>query len=110
LALLYIFSSWLHPNIKVLKAMIDYSIDLTVKDRDRRTLLYHSALNGSITEPILSFLLDKTRLCCEDRDSLGRTPKEYTVEEAGKKRYKFAYKHKRWSRSLGILKGHKESI
>jgi ankyrin repeat protein len=109
LALPHIFSSWLHPNIEVLMAMMDYSIDLTAKDRDERTLLHHSALNGSITEPILSFLLDKTRLCCEDRDSLGRTPKEYAVEEAGKKRHKFAYERKRWSRSLEILERHEES-
>jgi ankyrin repeat protein len=110
LALPHIFSSWLHPNIEVLKAMVEYSIDLTAKDRDGRTLLHHSALNGSITEPILSFLLDKTKLCCEDRDSLGRTPKEYAVEEAGKKRHKFAYERKRWSRSLEILERHEESM
>jgi ankyrin repeat protein len=109
LALPHIFSSWIHPKIEVLKAMMDYSIDLAAKDRDGRTILHYSALNGSITEPILSFLLDKTRLCCEDQDSLGRTPKEYAVEEAGKKRHKFAYERKRWSRSLGILMGREES-
>jgi hypothetical protein len=89
------FSSWLYPKIEVLKAIIDYSIDLATKNRDRRTILHYSALNSSITEPILLFLLDKTRLCCKDQDSLERTPKEYTVEEAGKKRHKFAYEQKR---------------
>jgi ankyrin repeat protein len=51
-----------------------------------RTLLHHSALNGSITEPILSYLLDKTKLHCEDRDSLGKTSMQYAAEEARKKR------------------------
>jgi hypothetical protein len=72
-------------------------------------LLHHSALNGSITEPILSFLLHKARLRCGDRDSLRKTPKEYAAEEAGKERPKFVLKHERWSKSLKILRGHEES-
>ena len=42
LAFLHILSNWLHPDIEVLKAMMEYNIDLTAKDRDGKTLLHHS--------------------------------------------------------------------
>jgi hypothetical protein len=85
--------------------MMDYSIDLAATDRCGRTLLHHSALNGSITEPILSFLLDKTKLRCEDRDFLEKTPMQYAAEEARKKHHGLVNDRERWSRNLKILKG-----
>jgi len=65
---------------------MEFGVDLAAIDREGRTIVHHSALNGSITEAILSFLLDKTKLCVEDRDSSGKTPIEYATEEAQKKR------------------------
>ena len=104
LALPHLFSSWLYPDVTVLKVLMDFGVDLAARDINGRTLLHHSAIKGSITQSILSFVLEKTKLRCDDRDSLGKTPIEYAAEEARKKRHRLVFGRERWSRSLEILK------
>ena len=105
LALAHLFSKCLPPNITVLEALMEFGVNLAATDREGRTVLHHSAINGSITETILSFLLDKTTLRCEDPDNLGNTPLQYAAEEAGKERHGLVRDREGWLRSLEILKG-----
>lgn len=110
LALSYLFSKCLRPSIAVLEVLMEFGVNLAATDRERRTLLHHNALNGSLTETILSFILDKTKLRCEDQDSLGKRAMQYAAEETRRERQGLVRDPGRWSRTLEILKGVEELI
>ena len=53
-------------------------------DLRERILLYYIALNGLLTEDVLIFLLDKTTLYTNTRDSAKKTLINYAFEKAKK--------------------------
>jgi ankyrin repeat protein len=90
-------------NVAVLEALMDFGVDIEILDIQGRTLLHHTALAGSLTETVLTFLLEKTKLRSDDRDFSGKTPSQYAAEQARKKRHRSVFDSQRWSRSLEIL-------
>jgi ankyrin repeat protein len=103
LALAHLSASCSKLNIAVLEALMDFGVDIEKLDMKGRSLLHHTALEGSLTETALAFLFDKTKLRSDDRDSSGKTPLQYAVEQARKKRHRSAFDSQRWSRSLEIF-------
>ncbi|KFZ20148.1 hypothetical protein V501_00284 [Pseudogymnoascus sp. VKM F-4519 (FW-2642)] len=103
LALAHLSASCSKLNIAVLEALMDFGVDIEKLDMKGRSLLHHTALEGSLTETALAFLFDKTKLRSDDRDSSGKTPLQYAVEQARKKRHWSAFDSQRWSRSLEIF-------
>jgi ankyrin repeat protein len=81
LALPHLLSNWSDPDVTILKILMEFGVDLAARDRNGRTFLHHSAIKGCITQSILSFVLGKTMLRCDDRDYLGKTPMQYATEE-----------------------------
>lgn len=61
---------------------MNFRVDMSAMDLRGRTLLHHTALNGSLTEDVLMFLLNKTTLRTDTRDSTGKTPTDYAFEKA----------------------------
>jgi len=103
LALAHLAANCLRMNVEVLEALMDFGVDLELLDIEGRTLLHHTALEGSLTETVLTFLLDKTKLHSDTKDISGKTPLQYAAEEAGKRRHRRVFDSRRWSRSLDIL-------
>ena len=81
---------------------MDFGVDIEILDMKVRSLLHHTALNGSLTETALAFLLDKTKLRFDDRDFSGETPLQYTAEQARKKAHRSDFHSQWWSRSLEL--------
>lgn len=90
-------------NLAVLEALMDFGVDIEKLDMKGRSLLHHTALEGSLTETALAFLFEKTKLRSDDRDFFGKTPLQYATEQARKKRHRRAFDSQRWSRSLEIF-------
>jgi ankyrin repeat protein len=103
LALAHLAANCLRMNVAVLEALMDFGADIEILDIQGRTLLHHTALEGSLTETVLTFLLDKTELRSDNKDLSGKTPLQYAAEQAGKKRHRHVFDSQRWSRSLEIL-------
>ena len=57
-----------------MKILIELGVDMSATDLEGRTLLHHIALNGSLTEDVLMYLLDETTLRTNIRDSARKTP------------------------------------
>lgn len=74
LALTHLSASYSKLNLTVLEALLDFGIDIEKLDITGRSLLHHTALEGSLTETALAFLFDKTKLRSDDRDFSGKTP------------------------------------
>jgi hypothetical protein len=83
MVLSHLLSHCLHPNVAA-EDLMDFGVDFAAPDIQRRMHLSHSALKGSVTETALSFLLGKTKLRCDDRDSFGKTQMQYAVGKARK--------------------------
>jgi ankyrin repeat protein len=103
LALAHLSASCLKINLAVLEALMDAGVDIEILDMKGRSLLHHTALEGSLTETALAFLFDKTKLRSDDRDFSGKTPLQYAAEQARKKRHWSVFDSQRWSRSLEIF-------
>lgn len=99
----HLSANCLRLDAPVLEALMDFGMDMEVPDTEGRALLHHIALKGSLTETVLKFLLDKTRLRPDDRDSSGKIPLQYAAEQAGKEHHRYVFDSKRRSRSLEIL-------
>jgi ankyrin repeat protein len=74
-------------NIAVLEVLMDFGVDIELLDIKERSLIHYTILEGSLIETALVFLFDKTKLRSNDRDFSGKTPLQYTAEQARKKRY-----------------------
>jgi ankyrin repeat protein len=103
LALAHLSASCWKINLAVLEALMDFGVDIAILDMEGRSLLHHTALEGSLTETALAFLFDKTKLRSDDRDFSGKTPLQYAAEQARKKRHWSVFDSQRWSRSVEIL-------
>jgi ankyrin repeat protein len=102
LALAHLTANCLKMNGAGLEALIDFGVDIEILDMQRRSLLDHTAFEGSFTETALRFLLEKRKLRSDDRDFCGRTPLQYVAEQVEKMRHKSIFDSQRWSRSLEI--------
>jgi ankyrin repeat protein len=91
LALAHLLANCLKLNVVVLEALMDFGVDIEILDIQGRTLLYYTALDGSLTETVLIFLLDNTKLCSNDRGFSGKTLLQYAAEQTGKKRYRSVF-------------------
>jgi len=103
LALAHLSASCSKMNVAVLEVLMDFGVDIEILDMKGRSLIHHTALEGSLTETALAFLFDKTKLRSNDRDFSGKTPLQYAAEQARKKRHWSVFDSQRWSRSLEIF-------
>ncbi|KAH8746436.1 ankyrin repeat-containing domain protein [Hyaloscypha finlandica] len=103
LALAHLSASCSKMNVAVLEVLMDFGVDIEILDMKGRSLIHHTALEGSLTEIALAFLFDKTKLRSNDRDFSGKTPLQYAAEQARKKRHWSVFDSQRWSRSLEIF-------
>jgi hypothetical protein len=71
-------------KLSTLKILMGFRVDMSVMDLRGRTLLYYIALNGSLTEDVLMFLLDEITLRTDTRDSARKTSTDYAFEKAEK--------------------------
>ncbi|KAI9803499.1 MAG: hypothetical protein M1825_001842 [Sarcosagium campestre] len=103
LALTHLAARCLKKIPAVLEALMDFGVDIEILDTKGRSLLHHIALEGPLTETVLAFLFDKTKLRFDDRDFSGKTPLQYAAEEARKKRHRDVWDPQRWSNTLEIF-------
>jgi hypothetical protein len=83
--------------------LMGFRVDMSAMDLRGRTLLHHIALNGSLTEDVLMFLLDETTLRTDTRDSAEKTPTDYAFEKAKKTRGSGILDSERWAMALEIF-------
>lgn len=67
-------------SVSLLKTLASWGVDVTAKDKHRRTVLHYTAIKGTLTEEILHHLCSEMGLSAGLRDAHGKTPLEYAVE------------------------------
>lgn len=87
----------------ILKTLVEFGVDITKTDFEGKTALHHIALKGTLTESALVFLLEKTGLRMENRDSFGKTPLEYAADMARAEHHPMIYDPERWTRTENLL-------
>jgi ankyrin repeat protein len=110
LTLAHLYANCIPMKVSTLKSLMELGVDMSVTDLEGRTLLHHIALNGSLTEDVLKFLLDETTLRTDKRDSAGKTPVQCAYEQAEKTRSTDAFDSERWARTLEIFLKYKSRI
>ncbi|KAF3389451.1 Serine/threonine-protein phosphatase 6 regulatory ankyrin repeat subunit A [Penicillium rolfsii] len=90
-------------ELGVLKALSDYGLDLSRKDRGGRSIIHHGAISGSLSLEIATFLHERNLLDLYSKDSSGKTPLDYALEEAYKERPESQFASDRWKQTLKAL-------
>jgi ankyrin repeat protein len=110
LALAHLCAKCNRMKVSTLKSLMELGVDMSTTDLEGRTLLHHIALNGSLTEDVLMFLLDETTLRTDIRDSAGKTPVQCAFEQAEKTRGTDGFDSERWARTLEVFLKYKSRI
>ncbi|KAI4671112.1 uncharacterized protein J4E88_009510 [Alternaria novae-zelandiae] len=71
-------------GVPILKVLNEYGVDLARKDWDERTLLHCAAMNGSLTQESLEFLVEVVGINASAEDKYGCTALQYAVKAASK--------------------------
>jgi ankyrin repeat protein len=109
LTLAHLYANCTHMKLSTLKILMGFRVNISTMDLRGRTLLHHIALNSSLTEDVLMFLLDETTLRTDARDSAGKTPTDYAFEKAEKAkkakktRGSGIFDSERWAMALEIF-------
>lgn len=90
-------------NINVLQTLTTHGVDLAAKDNNMKSILHHGAIHGSLSKEILKFIQRNNLLHLDDRDTQGKTPLLYALEEANKKRSPDEFAGNRWKHTLEHL-------
>jgi hypothetical protein len=93
-------------KLSTLKILIGFRVDMSVIDLRGKTLLHYIALNGSLIEDVLMFLLNETTLRTDTKDLAGKTPTDYAfkkAEKAKKTRGSGILNLERWIMALEIF-------
>jgi ankyrin repeat protein len=93
------------PEVEVLKLLKAHGVDLSLKDKDARSILHHGAIHGSISEEMICFLQrDNIDGICE-RDLKDKSPLMYATEAAKIKRRRLEETcPERWQKSYEAFK------
>lgn len=86
-----------------LQLLKEFNVDIASTNSEGMTLLHKMALNGSLTEGALQYLLGSTSIRQNLRDLSGRTALQYAMEKAKQKHHPLLFDSKRWSRTADIL-------
>jgi ankyrin repeat protein len=68
----------------ILKVLFDVGLDPAATDLDSRTLMHHGAIHGVFTKELLEFFECRGIFDVYARDSMGKTPLNYSEEEANR--------------------------
>ena len=94
-------SSKLDSNL--LRILATSGVDLQMQDAEGRTVLHHSAMEGSLTKDALDYLCGSVGLSRDAPDVFGSTPLDYAAEESKKFRDPNIFDKGRWSRTEELL-------
>jgi hypothetical protein len=89
---------------------MELSVDMSATDLEGRTLLHHIALNSSLIEDVLMYLLDETTLYTDIRDSARKTLVQCTFKQAEDTRSTCVIDSEQWARTLEIFLKYKSKI
>jgi hypothetical protein len=82
----------------VLEALSDYGLDLSMKDNGGKGIVHHGAISGLLNLEIAIFLHERDLLDLHATDGSGKSPIDYALKEAIKKRPR-----NRWKQTLETL-------
>jgi len=71
-------------GVPILEVLNEYGVDLAKKDSDERTILHSAAMNGSLTQESLEFLIDVVGINASAEDKHGCTALQCAVKAASK--------------------------
>ena len=92
-------------GIELLRVLANNSVDLQLPDRNRRTILHHSVLAGSLTtKSALNFLCHEVGLSKSSLDNSGKTALDLAFEAHDKDHDPMMFRPERWSTTEKLLR------
>ncbi|EUC45214.1 hypothetical protein COCMIDRAFT_36994 [Bipolaris oryzae ATCC 44560] len=76
----HLYIQKLNANVQTLRLLHDSGVDLTKKDHGGKTILHTAAIEGSLTDKLLEYLVDVVGLGIADQDMHGRDALQYATE------------------------------
>ncbi|KAJ6786496.1 hypothetical protein PWT90_09714 [Aphanocladium album] len=89
----------------VFRVLARFEVDLQATDDERRSILHHCAIRGSLTKEAMSFLHEEVGLLPTDKDMHGKTAVDYAAAAKQQRRDPGVWDRDRWSRTEDILLG-----
>ena len=94
-------------DIELLQVLANNAVDLHLPDRNRRTILHHCALAGSLTtKSALNFFCHEVGLSISSLDISGKTALDLAVEALDKDHDPMMFRPERWSTTEQLLRAY----
>jgi len=104
LGLGHLYAKSYELEVELLSVLMSSGVDLRMQDVEGRTILHHSAIEGSLTEDALDFLCNRIGLSRDSPDALGLTPLDYATKMRKIDHHPDTFDRHRWLRTEEILR------
>lgn len=96
----YLMMIQVQVELTALKNLEDQGIDIRIRDREGKTILHHSAINGSVSVALLHHLKYCHQLDFDAQDNTGMTAIEYAYKENRGPHHPFMFRPDRWKQTI----------
>ncbi|KAH8721030.1 hypothetical protein HC256_001404 [Beauveria bassiana] len=92
-------------QVKILRMLARFEVDLQATDDDARSILHHCAIHGSLTKEAFEFLRSEVGLTVMMKDTHSKIALDYATAMKQKPRHPDTFLGGRWSWTEDILLG-----